>query len=181
MIGAVRGIAQSISYEVRIAFILISVAIFHHSLALHAMVSYYVGIIVPVVTVLWLISILAELNRTPFDLAEGERELVSGYNTEYSGSLFTMLFISEYLFILVISLLSRILLFRSQLISVVVVMWVLWSRATLPRMRVDLLMGLCWHVVLPASIIILLWGSVISHSGGFPHHIPLSSIAPLIF
>lgn len=181
VIGAVRGIAQTISYEVRIAFIIISMLVFYHSISIHDFDTYLVGIILPVRIVIWLLRVLAELNRTPFDLAEGESELVSGYNTEYSGSLFTILFMAEYIFILVISIFSAYMLFRRYYMTILLILYILWRRATLPRMRVDALMRLCWHIVLPLSITSLLLGAVTSSIGGVAARGPDLSFSPLTF
>ena len=165
LIGSLRGIAQSISYEVRIAFILISLIVYQSVIALNNIK--YISLIMGAGRgIIWLISVLAELNRTPFDLAEGESELVSGYNTEYSGSLFTLLFISEYNFILVISGFTSFLFFGIGPPSIVIILFILWARSTLPRIRVDFLINLTWHTLLPIRIMFLLINRVFARGGG---------------
>lgn len=156
IVGSLRGIAQSISYEVSIAFILMSLAIIHNSLSLNDIKTYLRGVIIPLGILIWIVRVLAELNRTPFDLAEGERELVSGYNTEYARSLFTILFIAEYIFIIVIGVYSSILIFRTLNLGLMIIILILLVRATLPRIRIDYLILLCWHSILPGSIVLLL-------------------------
>ena len=181
IVGSLRGIAQSISYEVSIAFILITLAIIHNSLSLNDMETYLRGVIIPSGILIWVIRVLAELNRTPFDLAEGERELVSGYNTEYAGSLFTLLFIAEYIFITVIGIYSRILLFRTLNIGLLIIILILLVRASLPRIRVDYLISLCWHTILPTSIVLLLLGGVTVSNASVTGRIHEYSILPIMF
>lgn len=92
---------------------------------------------------LWLFSILAECNRRPFDFSEGESELVSGFNTEYSGGLFSFIFIGEYSSIIFFCFLTGVLFFSGFffLLSVVFfLVFYLWVRASFPRLRYDLLM-----------------------------------------
>lgn len=110
---------------------------------------------------------LAETNRTPFDHAEGESELVSGFNTEYMGGPFTLIFIAEYLSIIAISAFS-IILFRpshniigleqlSTIIKITIVAIIfIWVRGSLPRMRYDQLIKLTWKTYLPLVLVILI-------------------------
>jgi len=107
LLGSLRGIAQTISYEVSIALIILRFLLIKLSLGFHYM--YYESycstfiIFIPLFLV-WFTTTLAETNRTPFDFAEGESELVRGFNTEYSGPTFALIFIAEYLNIIIISL-----------------------------------------------------------------------------
>jgi NADH-ubiquinone oxidoreductase chain 1 len=115
MLGAVRGVAQTVSYEVRIALLVLCVVFLAYSYSLIACVEiqkylFFVFIILPVF-LCWLSTILAETNRTPFDFAEGESELVSGFNIEYGRGGFALLFLAEYGRIIFISYLSVFLFF----------------------------------------------------------------------
>lgn len=107
----------------------------------------------------WFVSCLAETNRTPFDFAEGESELVSGFNTEYSRGGFALIFIAEYARILFISTLFVIIFLGADLsrllfyLKLVIVAFVfVWVRGTLPRLRYDKLMYLAWKRLLPVSL-----------------------------
>jgi len=103
----------------------------------------------------WLISILAETNRAPFDLTEGESELVRGFNTEYSSSLFTLLFLGEYSIILAFSFIRRIVFFFKWNLVIPFLLFVLWIRSCFPRKRYDFLMNLIWKEVFPLIIFFL--------------------------
>ena len=118
-IGALRGVAQTISYEVRLALILISFIVLFKSLSLDFFLlkkeQALVFLTLPLIA-MWLISALAETNRTPFDFAEGERELVSGFNIEYGRAKFALIFIAEYGMILLFRLLRRVLILSNRLL-----------------------------------------------------------------
>jgi NADH-ubiquinone oxidoreductase chain 1 len=109
LLGALRGVAQTISYEVRITLILIRALIVLSSIDLTTITINQhssIVLIIPLITILWFITNLAETNRTPFDFAEGESELVSGFNVEYSSGVFALIFIAEYTRILAISMIT---------------------------------------------------------------------------
>jgi len=113
-----------------------------------------------------LVSILAEANRSPFDFAEGESELVSGFNTEYASVIFMMLFLAEYMAILFISYLRSLVYYRSgiyDLLLATVLLGVVyvWARGTLPRFRYDQLIYLAWKAFLPIGLTILLLGTTL--------------------
>ena len=107
----------------------------------------------------WLVTLLAETNRAPFDFAEGESELVSGFNIEYGGGGFALLFLAEYGRILVIRVFSSVLFiggfgifFFSCLFGGLISFFILWVRGSFPRIRYDCLMSLTWKRFLPISL-----------------------------
>nr|YP_010042753.1 NADH dehydrogenase subunit 1 [Ophidiaster granifer]QPC56382.1 NADH dehydrogenase subunit 1 [Ophidiaster granifer] len=174
-LGAVRAVAQTISYEISLGLILLSVVVFTGGFNLEIIEdsqenSWLLLSCLPLF-VIWFISTLAETNRAPFDLTEGESEIVSGYNVEYAGGPFAMFFIAEYANIIFINLLSVIIFLGGSspfneifplnilLISVKVgflVVIFLWVRASYPRFRYDQLMYLTWKKYLPFSIGVLI-------------------------
>ena len=161
IIGSLRGIAQTISYEIRFALIILFVILPLGSLGLIHITESGINLskillYFPIIG-LWVISCLAETNRTPFDFAEGESELVSGFNIEYGAAGFALIFIAEYGRILFMGILLSLLfilsptmiLLNCSLVSAVVFAWV-WVRTTLPRYRYDKLINLAWFTLLPA-------------------------------
>nr|YP_010946907.1 NADH dehydrogenase subunit 1 [Salganea incerta]WGO57664.1 NADH dehydrogenase subunit 1 [Salganea incerta] len=168
LLGGLRAVAQTISYEVSLALILLSFVFLVGSYDLmyfFIFQSYFwlMFISLPLVF-MWFISCLAETNRTPFDFAEGESELVSGFNVEYSGGGFALIFLAEYSSILFMSMLICILFFGSDLesfffyasLSLMSFMFI-WVRGTMPRFRYDKLMYLAWSSFLPMSLNYLLF------------------------
>nr|YP_009351442.1 NADH dehydrogenase subunit 1 [Termes comis]AQP29601.1 NADH dehydrogenase subunit 1 [Termes comis] len=168
LLGGLRALAQTISYEVSLAFILLSfvVLISSYSLAYFYFFQVYLWLIfisLPL-SFIWFISCLAETNRTPFDFAEGESELVSGFNVEYGGGGFALIFLAEYASILFMSLLFCVIFLGSDLYSfffyvklTFVSFLFIWVRGTLPRFRYDKLMYLAWSSFLPLSLNYLLF------------------------
>nr|YP_009740536.1 NADH dehydrogenase subunit 1 [Conophymacris viridis]YP_009740601.1 NADH dehydrogenase subunit 1 [Xiangelilacris zhongdianensis]QID03485.1 NADH dehydrogenase subunit 1 [Conophymacris viridis]QID03563.1 NADH dehydrogenase subunit 1 [Xiangelilacris zhongdianensis] len=163
LLGSLRSVAQTISYEVSLILILLSLIILIGSFNMMHFMNYqnycwFIIISFPL-ALAFFASCLAETNRTPFDFAEGESELVSGFNIEYGSSGFTLIFLSEYTSIVFMSmLLSLIFLggdFYSFLffikLSIVSLMFIL-VRGTLPRFRYDKLMYLAWKTFLPLSL-----------------------------
>lgn len=145
--------AQTISYEVRLTLVLLGylflIGGFNFSAFAEFQRLWWFGLIAVPLTGLWFVSCLAETNRTPFDFAEGESELVSGFNTEYRAGGFALIFIAEYARILFISCLFRILFLGRGLLtfpfyikSVFIRFLFIWVRGTLPRYRYDKLMYL---------------------------------------
>nr|UPI55428.1 NADH dehydrogenase subunit 1 [Scotomedes sp.] len=168
LLGGLRSVAQTISYEVSMALIMLCMVIFVYSFNLVDFMLYQMGgwfmfFSFPLFFC-WFSSCLAETNRSPFDFAEGESELVSGFNVEYSGGGFAFIFLSEYMNIIFMSLLSVIMFMGCDMISVFFYMKVvfmvflfIWVRGTLPRFRYDKLMYLTWSVFLPVSLNYLLF------------------------
>lgn len=163
IIGALRGVAQTVSYEVRFALIILVMLIRGETLRLGVLVrenSYWfkLGLFFPLAG-LWLIISLAETNRTPFDFAEGESELVSGFNIEYGRVGFALLFIAEYGRIFFMSALFSLMFGTARaftptfvlLTCALVFVWV-WVRTTLPRYRYDILINLAWVRFLPIAL-----------------------------
>ena len=162
MLGGLRRVAQTISYEIRFALIIITVLILANSLRLDIIsktkIFYSLIVISPLIFLFWVISRVAETNRTPFDFSEGERELVSGFNTEYGAGGFALIFIAEYgriYFLRIIS--SQIFcpsnrfLFVRVFARIIIFRWV-WLRRTFPRYRYDLLINLAWKRLLPITL-----------------------------
>nr|QLD97148.1 NADH dehydrogenase subunit 1 [Hyalomma rufipes] len=163
LIGSYRGFAQVISYEVSMAIILISLSILPESYNLSEFFSIQKGypliFSLSFIFIIWIITILAELNRVPFDLAEGESELVSGFNIEYGSYLFAIIFMSEYGSIMFISFFSIYLFMASFMLKEVLTMMmmiiIIMIRGTYVRMRYDQLMMMAWKIILPQSIMFL--------------------------
>lgn len=163
ILGSLRRVAQSISYEVSFSLILVSLLLLfgRFNLMDFRIYQFYLWIIwinFPLVYIFFS-SLLAETNRSPFDFAEGESELVSGFNVEYSGGGFAILFMSEYINILFMSIFFvtiyiggdywRFFFYLKWLIISFIFIWV---RGTLPRFRYDKLMFMVWKVYLMVSL-----------------------------
>nr|AHA52571.1 NADH dehydrogenase subunit 1 [Pselaphanus sp. QL-2013] len=155
MIGAIRTVAQTISYEIIFSISLMMMMILLSSLNFYSLMYYnmmFVFFMYPnFVILLMFISMLAEINRTPFDLSESESELVSGFNIEYSSAYFTLIFLSEYSSIIMMSILLTMIFFYSSFLHIFFYMkiifmlfFITWIRITFPRLRYDKLMYLCW-------------------------------------
>ena len=160
-LGAIRGSAQRVSYEISLLTLVFIPFLLVKGFRFKAHISQYLTYVVSLVRVVTMVLLLVcETNRAPVDFAEGERELVSGFKTEFGGLLFTFLFLAEYGNILIASLLVSILFFTR-----VVVLWglgcctvslvFLFLRGAFPRFRYDLLMNFSWGVVLPLSVALL--------------------------
>nr|BBB04391.1 NADH dehydrogenase subunit 1 [Photonectes margarita] len=175
LIGALRAVAQTISYEVSLGLILLSVIIFTGGFTLHTfnVTQETIWLILPAwpLAAMWYVSTLAETNRAPFDLAEGESELVSGFNVEYAAGPFALFFLAEYTNILLMNTLSATLFLgayhtpsfpelttfnlmtKAALLSIAF----LWVRGSYPRFRYDQLMHLIWKNFLPLTLALVLW------------------------
>nr|YP_002456420.1 NADH dehydrogenase subunit 1 [Sipunculus nudus]ACJ11901.1 NADH dehydrogenase subunit 1 [Sipunculus nudus] len=170
LLGALRGVAQTISYEVSMVLILLAPLVMLTTTSLTDMSTnrlFAPMLVFFPLALMWFATILAETNRTPFDFAEGESELVSGFNTEYSSGTFALIFMAEYLNILFMSLITTFFFFPvglgpavalpaiTMLKGLCLAFLFVWVRATLPRMRYDRLMALTWKSFLPAALAIL--------------------------
>nr|WAX39167.1 NADH dehydrogenase subunit 1 [Anaplecta sp. 4 ZQW-2020] len=163
LLGGLRSVAQTISYEVSLALVMLSFIYLVGSYDLTSFYYYQVSVwfifIFFPLSMVWFVSSLAETNRTPFDFAEGESELVSGFNVEYSSGGFSLIFLAEYASILFMSLMLCIFFFGGDLgnyfffFKVVFISFLfIWVRGTLPRYRYDSLMMLAWSGYLPLSL-----------------------------
>nr|YP_009373449.1 NADH dehydrogenase subunit 1 [Echyridella menziesii]AQT38532.1 NADH dehydrogenase subunit 1 [Echyridella menziesii] len=156
LLGAIRAMAQTISYEVTMTLIIIFYLLLATQMNLVSIRN--TNFLLPTtllaiqLTFMWITVILAETNRSPFDFAEGESELVSGFNIEYGGAGFAFLFMAEYSNILMMSLLTASILTGLLMFAMPVAIIFLWARGTLPRYRYDLLMNMAWKSFLPVSL-----------------------------
>lgn len=168
LLGCIRAVAQTISYEVRIALIIICLILYVFSYNFIGFIYYQYNIWFLFLSIplffCWFSSCLAETNRSPFDFAEGESELVSGFNVEYRRGGFAYIFLAEYANIIFISLLTCIIFIGCNLYSftfflkwVFIIFMFIWVRGTLPRFRYDKLIYLTWKMFLPLSLNYLLF------------------------
>jgi NADH-quinone oxidoreductase subunit H len=172
VIGGFRAAAQQISYEVPMILATVGVVMLAGSMKLTTIVesqSHVWNIVTqPFAFLLFFIGVLAEVNRTPFDIPEAESELVAGFNVEYSSMRFALFFVAEYMNVFTVSLLATLLFlggwggpvlpgFVWLLIKIyAMVFLIIWVRATFPRFRVDQLMVFSWKMLIPASLINLM-------------------------
>nr|YP_010192688.1 NADH dehydrogenase subunit 1 [Caerulea coeligena]QZP40842.1 NADH dehydrogenase subunit 1 [Caerulea coeligena] len=167
LLGGLRSVAQTISYEVSLALIMMSSLFLIMSLNIMKFLEYqelvwFMFIMFPL-SMVFLSSLMAETNRTPFDFAEGESELVSGFNIEYSSGGFALIFLGEYSMILFMSMMFVLMFMGGYNLSLIfylkmsfISFMFIWVRGTLPRYRYDKLMYLCWKSYLPISLNYLL-------------------------
>jgi NADH-quinone oxidoreductase subunit H len=176
-LGCLRSAAQIVSYEIAMGFALVTVLMAAQSLNLgdivhgqqgkYGMLNWYFIPLFPMFLV-YLISGVAETNRAPFDVAEGESEIVAGFHVEYSGMAFALFFLGEYANMILIGFLTSIMFLGGWLSPVPFlpdsIVWIfakvafvlflfLWFRATFPRYRYDQLMRLGWKIFIPVSLV----------------------------
>nr|QUT09535.1 NADH dehydrogenase subunit 1 [Metopidius indicus] len=189
LIGALRAVAQTISYEVTLAIILLSVVLLSGNYTLNTLAItqeplYLIFSSWPL-AMMWYTSTLAETNRAPFDLTEGESELVSGFNVEYAAGPFALFFLAEYANIMLMNTLTAILFFNPSSLNISQELFpimlatkilllssgFLWIRASYPRFRYDQLMHLLWKNFLPLTLALCLWHTSmpICYAGLPPH------------
>lgn len=175
-LGGLRSAAQMVSYEVSIGLVLVTVLLTTGSLNLTDIVMvdrpWWASVLLFPMFIVFVISALAETNRSPFDLPEGESELVGGYNVEYSAMTFALFFLGEYMNMILMAGMTAVLFlggwlppFGIEALSVIpgfiwfaakvsfVLFVFIWARATLPRYRYDQLMRLGWKIFLPFTLI----------------------------
>ena len=184
MLGGLRSSAQMISYEISLGLMFVTTIILADSMNLYEIVEKQSGmwfaVIQPVGALIFLIVTLAEINRAPFDMPEAEQELTAGYHSEYSGMKFALFFMAEYQKMIVVSLMAATLFFggyrefwflKDTFLSVdhfwwlgpiyvfikvvLLLFWMIWVRATWPRLRYDRLMSVGWKILLPLSLVIV--------------------------
>ena len=182
MLGGIRASAQMISYELSLGLCFAIAIVMSNSMNLvdivNAQKGLWFAVIQPVGALIFLIVTLAEVNRAPFDMPEAEQELTAGFHSEYSGMKFALFFMAEYQKMIVISMISATLFFGGYrefwflqdtflsvdrywflgpiylLLKVVVLLFfMIWIRATWPRIRYDRLMAFGWKVLLPLSLV----------------------------
>nr|QLY90226.1 NADH dehydrogenase subunit 1 [Dicranomyia modesta] len=168
LLGGLRAVAQTISYEVSLALIFLSFVFLIGDYSLLSFMKFqeyiwFLLILFPL-SMVWFATCLAETNRTPFDFAEGESELVSGFNVEYSSGGFALIFLAEYASILFMSMLFVVIFLGNDIYSFLfffklmfISFMFIWVRGTLPRFRYDKLMYLAWKSFLPFSLNYLLF------------------------
>jgi NADH-quinone oxidoreductase subunit H len=182
MIGAMRAVAQNISYEIPILLSVLAIALITNTFSMKAIIeaqkSIWFIIVQPAAFIMMFIASIAETNRAPFDLAEGESELTAGFHTEYSGIAFSMFMIAEYTYMFVNCCLvtalflggwkgiplpfgeySSIIWFFAKVYFLMFV--IVWCRWTYPRVRFDQLMNFSWKYLIPLSLVNLLLTAIL--------------------
>lgn len=183
MLGGLRSSAQMISYELSLGLMFVTAIILADSMNLYDIINaqkdVWYAVVQPVGALVFLIVTLAEVNRAPFDMPEAEQELTAGYHSEYSGMKFALFFMAEYQKMIVICMIAATLFFGGYrefwflkdtflsvdqnwwlgpiylLLKVVVLLFfMIWVRATWPRIRYDRLMAFGWKVLLPLSLVL---------------------------
>ena len=157
-IGSIRGVAQTISYEIRMAFVVLRIFSLIRFLTfrkIRLFRSLRELFFLPVMFI-WVVSMVAELNRTPFDFSEGESELVSGFNVEYGAIKFAIFFMAEYCIIIRLRIFSAIIFIQQFYCSlltlraaIIIIYLIIWLRASYPRFQYDKLINLAWKSLLP--------------------------------
>lgn len=168
LLGGIRALAQLISYELSMGLAIVPVVLMAKSFSLtdivNAQQSVPFALLNPVAFIVFLISILAESKRTPFDLPEAENEIVAGFHTEYSGMRFGLFFVGEYINVIILSSMMTVLFLGGWhgpllpgivwffLKVALVAFFFIWTRGTLPRLRYDQLMHFGWKVLVPVAL-----------------------------
>ncbi|MBT3345406.1 MAG: NADH-quinone oxidoreductase subunit NuoH [Gemmatimonadetes bacterium] len=177
LLGAVRAVAQNISYEIPLLLAIIPIVIMTRSLSLHeiasAQAAYPFILVQPLAAIIYFIAATAETNRAPFDIPEAESELVAGFHTEYSGMRFGVFFLAEFTHMVIVCAVATILFlggwhgpllpgwiwFFIKVYALILVM--MWFRWTFPRLRFDQLMSFAWMILVPLALVNLLLTAVV--------------------
>nr|ALJ93764.1 NADH dehydrogenase subunit 1 [Megaspilidae sp. SJW-2015]AZL93346.1 NADH dehydrogenase subunit 1 [Megaspilidae sp. ZJUH_2016022] len=168
LLGSLRAIVQSISYEISFIMLVLILVLLTSEFTLISMINYQkffkFFLFLGVVMIMFFVSVLAELNRTPFDFAEGESELVSGFNVEYMGGEFAFIFMAEYGMIVFMSFWVVSMYMMSNVFSVIFYIFVIllsfliiWVRGVFPRFRYDSMMYLIWKNYLPLVLYLFIY------------------------
>ena len=192
-LGSLRSAAQIVSYEIAMGFTLVGVLMCANSLNLGKIVMgqeggfwhWYIWPLFPLF-IIYFISAVAETNRAPFDVAEGESEIVAGFHVEYSGMAFAVFFLAEYANMILVSMLAALMFLGGWLSPILFIpdsfLWLLfkvafllffflWFRATFPRYRYDQIMRLGWKIFIPITITwIVFIGGMMQTSWGYLFH-----------
>lgn len=167
MLGRVRRISQSISYEISLSLTVFSVILINNFFSffdISKLHSSSITLITLPILIIWYFSCIAECNRAPFDFSEGESELVSGFNTEYSRGPFALIFVGEYGIVLFFRILTSLLFFNNFYFIIIFLFFFsfLLIRSRFPRYRYDKLITLCWQKFLPVTIFLFIFYSLVS-------------------
>ena len=210
LLGGVRSTAQVISYEVAMGLSFAAVFLYAGSMSTSEIIAsqdrvWYVFLLLPSFLI-YLISMVGETNRAPFDLPEAEGELVAGFHTEYSSLKFAMFMLAEYVNMMTVSSLATVLFFGGWHAPWPLNMWAgantgwwpvlwftakmwtflfiyMWLRASLPRLRYDQFMGLGWKLLIPASLVWVMIAAVIrtAQNQGYAHWTPILVVSSIVF
>ncbi len=175
LLGSLRATAQIISYELSLGLAFVGPILLTNSMSMIRIVekqqeTTWFFILQPLGFVIFLLAVLAEVNRAPFDMPEAEQELVGGYHTEYSGMKFALFFMAEYIKMIAVSAIAATVFLGGYsgpwvenlpwlgpiylLLKIILLLFgMIWVRGTLPRFRYDRLMAFGWKIMLPAALI----------------------------
>lgn len=165
VIGRIRTVSQIISYEAVIYIIFISIIWNLKRFSIIELSLQQIRIIAllqPLLLFMWIPSLIAELNRTPYDFSEGERELVRGFNTEFGSSGFTLIFLREYRNIIFFMTMTTAIFFQNSftisflIIRSIIIFLIIWIRRSLPRLRLDQFINLAWKFFIPFTTTIII-------------------------
>jgi NADH-quinone oxidoreductase subunit H len=180
MLGAMRAAAQGMSYEIPLILAMVCVAVAAGSLKIGDIVSaqreggwFVLRVPLQLAFLLYLITAMAEVNRVPFDLPEAESELVAGYHTEYTGMRFAIFFVAEFAHLFFVAAFCATLFLGAWsgpllppaiwflIKTYAIILAIMWVRWTVPRLRIDQIMGFAWKLLVPAALVTVLLTGVV--------------------